>query len=126
MSDRNARRLAAKHLDKLPITMQQVLGEQWPSRPPKLVDVWRSKDFLAQVFLEPAGVLRISVNRVTRRHGQWEQGITWDELMRVKREIGYADNDAVEVYPADRDIVNVANMRHLWVMPEPLAFAWRK
>lgn len=24
------------------------------------------------------------------------------------------------------DVVNVAPMRHLWVMPEKLTFAWRK
>jgi hypothetical protein len=30
----------------------------------------------------------------------------------------------VEIYPRDRDIVNIANMRHLWVMAEPLALGW--
>lgn len=33
---------------------------------------------------------------------------------------------AVEIYPAERDIVNVANMRHLWVLPERLPFGWRR
>ena len=33
---------------------------------------------------------------------------------------------AVEVFPADDQVVNVANMRHLWVLPEPLPFAWEK
>jgi hypothetical protein len=46
-------------------------------------------------------------------------------LQRLKAECGYADRDAVEVYPRERDVVNVANLRHLWVMREPLAFAWR-
>lgn len=26
---------------------------------------------------------------------------------------------------ADKDVVNVANMRHIWVLDEPLVFAWR-
>jgi len=36
------------------------------------------------------------------------------------------DADAIEIFPADMDVVNVANMRHLWVMAEPVEFAWRK
>ena len=32
----------------------------------------------------------------------------------------------MEVYPRTADLVNVANMRHLWVLPELLPFAWRK
>jgi hypothetical protein len=32
---------------------------------------------------------------------------------------------AVEIYPADGDVVAVANMRHLWLLPEAPAFAWR-
>lgn len=130
MSDRNARRLAAKRMDKeserLSITMRRVPEQDWGPHQPNMASVWRSKDFLAQVYLEPGNVVRISVNRTARRLGMWEDGITWDELMRIKRELGYAGLDAVEVYPADRDIVNIANMRHLWIMPEPLAFAWRK
>jgi hypothetical protein len=46
--------------------------------------------------------------------------------MQLKRECGRGDRDAVEVYPADRDIVNVANMRRLFFPPEPLAFKWRR
>jgi hypothetical protein len=33
--------------------------------------------------------------------------------------------DAVEVYPPAGDVVNVANMRHLWVLRDRLPFAWR-
>jgi hypothetical protein len=30
------------------------------------------------------------------------------------------------VFPPDTDVVNVANMRHLWILaPGTLAFAWR-
>ncbi|WP_441316779.1 DUF7694 domain-containing protein [Halomonas sp. hl-4] len=32
----------------------------------------------------------------------------------------------MEVYPDDANIVNVSNMRHLWVLPEQPAFMWRK
>lgn len=126
MSARNARRVAEKENAKASAIMERVPQQDWPFLQDKLIEVWRSRHFLAQIFAEPNSVQRISVCRVSRRMGEWEEGIAWDELMRVKREIGRGQQDAVEVYPGDRDIVNVANMRHLWLLPEPLYFAWRK
>jgi hypothetical protein len=71
-------------------------------------------------------VVRLSVCRTSLAGDRWQDGITWDELQRLKRECGYGDADAIEVFPADTDVVNVANMRHLWVMADPIACAWRK
>lgn len=93
----------------------------------RFVRVLRSRQFLVQEFIEPGGIIRLSVNRTTLRgHGRWDDGITWDELQRLKAEAGYGDRFAVEVYPADGDVVNVGNLRHVWILPEPLAFAWRR
>lgn len=101
--------------------------EQWPvSQPdPKRLEVWVSCEFLVQVFAENDGVLRLTANRTSVRHdGQWDDGLTWDELQTIKRQIGRGDLYAVEVFPRDRDVANVANMRHLWVLPEPLRIGW--
>lgn len=46
-------------------------------------------------------------------------------LQHLRTEAGYADRCAVEIYPPDQDIVNVANMRHLWIVEMP-DFAWKK
>jgi len=93
----------------------------------KFVRVLRSRRFLVQVFDEPGGVVRLSASRtVLRGDGRWEDGITWDELQRLKAEAGYGDRFAVEVYPADANVVNVGNLRHLWILPEPLTFAWSR
>lgn len=44
----------------------------------------------------------------------------------MKAEIGRGDLFAVEIFPPDVDIVNIANMRHLWVVPaEMVPFAWK-
>lgn len=67
----------------------------------------------------------MSVCRTSMRQGRWVDGISWDDLQRLKREAGYGESDAVEVYPADSDVVNVANMRHLWILETPIRFAWR-
>lgn len=100
---------------------------QWPNdTDPKRKEVWRSRDFLVQVFAEDDGVLRMSVNRSTMEpDGYWTEGITWDELQKLKRQIGRGDMFAVEIYPRDKDIVNVSNIRHLWILPKMLPIGWR-
>lgn len=89
--------------------------------------VLRSRKFLVQVFRQPTGIIRITINRTRLKAiGRWEDGITWDEIQKIKTQIGYSHRDAVEVYPKDEDIVDVANMRHIWVLPEhQLNFIWR-
>lgn len=89
-------------------------------------EVWGSEQFLVQVYKEGNGILRVSVNRaVLGLDNKWKDNVSWEELMEIKRQIGYADRYAVEVYPKDVDIVNKANMRHLWVLPEPLDIGWK-
>jgi len=110
-----------------PATMAVQPKDGWPANtPPGIVEVWRSNKFLAQVYEEGPEVLRVSICRtMLSKYGSWEEDISWEELMQIKREIGLANAYAVEVYPQDTDIVNVANMRHLWVLPRPI-IGWRK
>lgn len=88
---------------------------------------WRSREFVVQAFRVPGDVIRLSVNRthVDPSTMRWVDGITWDDLQRLKSEAGYGDREAVEVYPPDANVVDVANIRHLWVLPERLPFSWR-
>ncbi|SUD94267.1 Uncharacterised protein [Ralstonia mannitolilytica] len=126
---REQRRALERENARQPSILTPVEG--WQSAPRKadnLIEVWRSREFLVQVFDEGQGILRASCNRPVydAATNRWEDGITWDELQRIKREIGRGHLDAVEVFPADRDIVNVANMRHLFIFDKPLPYAWRK
>ena len=67
----------------------------------------------------------MSVTRTTfRGDGRTDDGITWDELQGLKRSIGRGEQYALEVYPRDSDIVNIANMRHLWLFEEPMDCGW--
>lgn len=89
---------------------------------------FRNRNFFAAVFLddcEGQSYCRLTVNRTELfQDGNWIDKITWDELMAVKRGIGMGDRWMVEVYPKDDEIVNVANMRHLFLVPRPpFAFA---
>lgn len=110
--------------------MEPVPREEWPfftefeTQPLK---VWRSKDYLAVLYLQKAdGKTRLTVNSVRRmpnrkrRNGtDWRDGITWDELQRIKNETLGPDVWCVEVYPSESKLVNVSNMRHLWPLEEP-------
>lgn len=88
-----------------------------------ILEIWRSRHFLATIY-DQGGVIRISVNRsAVKNNGHWKEGISWDDLMRIKREIGRADQYAVELFPSDRDLVDVANIRHLFLVERP-DFAW--
>ena len=115
---------------KWPVELSPVPEASWPASYPghhRPVGVWRSREFIVQVFLEGDGVLRLTANRthVDPATLRWVDGITWDELQAIKRQAGYGDRFAVEVYPSDVDIVNVGSLRHLWILPEALPFSWR-
>lgn len=131
ITTRAQRRELERENAKRPAQMALVPRSEWPlehQRSSAILRVWRSRDFLVQEYAEaPPVLVRLSVLRTTLdpKAGRWVDGITWDELQRLKAECGYSRHDAVELYPADQDVVNVANLRHLWVMRELVDFAWR-
>lgn len=131
-ADRRANlKLAKSHLRKVNRTLSddfiEIPKENWPRKSdPTPFAVYRSKRFLVQAFEERDSIVRLSVCRTTvDAHGNWLAHITWDELQDIKIGVGYSDRDAVEVYPRSSDVVNVSNMRHLWVLPDYLKYAWR-
>lgn len=118
--NRATRRAMAGARRKLPCT-----GPRGP-----LVD--RSVDIAAIEGAPPRGLERVLENgtylvqdcaradgwrvlMICRRDGR--EGISWDDLAWLKDAAGYADREAVELYPRTGDVVNVANMRHLWILP---------
>ncbi len=114
-----------------PPTLTPIPPGEWPRQPPgqsPAVMAWRSQKFLVVLYNEGAGH-RLTVNRTEFAPGptfRWKDGITWDELMKVKAEAGFRDSWAAELYPPDDEVVNVANMRHLWLLKEAPPFGWKK
>lgn len=51
---------------------------------------------------------------------------TWPEAMRIKNELAGPDATAVEVYPPAAEVVDQADMYHLWVLPGPLPFSLKE
>lgn len=108
---------------------EKVPRENWTNPPDGLLEVWKSKDFLVQTNQEKYHK-RITINKTTYsiRNGKpiWAQGITWDEIQEIKSIVGYSDYWAVECYPPDNQIFNIANMRHIWILEHPPEFGWHK
>lgn len=96
------------------------------TRHARILRAWRNRHFLVQLYqdgsFERLSVNRASIDPVTEG---WRDGITWDELMACKRAVGYGDRWCVEAYPPDDDVVNVAAIRHLFVLDDAPLWAWR-
>ncbi len=108
-----------------PRAMTIVPREAWPpgatlallSASCQALGVWRSRTHLAIVYPAPEPAWR----RITVQRTDWDErgaldGISWDYLQQIKIEVGLGGYVAVEVYPEDDQLVNVANMRHLWIL----------
>ena len=48
---------------------------------------------------------------------------TWPEMQRIKDDLAGPGATAVEVYPPRDEIVDQANMYHIWIVPGPLPFS---
>jgi hypothetical protein len=99
--------------------------------PPNQIRALRNRKFLVQEFMPALGtedmvLCRLSVNIIALDGDQWVDGIGWEELQHIKSALGYADMEAVEIYPRDRDVVNVAAIRHIFVLRGLLPFTWRR
>lgn len=127
---REMRRQMERDNAKQPTALQPVPESQWPhvqgmTKMPYAV--MRSRFFLVQMFQEADGCSRLSIARTSvSGNGDWQEGIAWEEMQDIKRQCGLGDYYAVEVFPRDRDTINVANMRHLWVLREPLNIGWSR
>ena len=126
-----ARKVLRKQNAKYPKVPAEIPKSEWPNLFSGGGDntrtrVWRSCDFLIQEFTLPGDLIRLSICRTDLNpQGKWKDNISWDELQMIKKLIGYADQDAVEIFPEEEHMVNVANMRHLWVLPDPIPWKWQ-
>jgi len=104
---------------------EEVPRSEWPvAIPQNLSRAYRSSQFFVQVYDLPDGVIRLTVCRTAIDGDDWAAEISWDSLQDIKRRIGYGDSYGIEIYPREVDLVNVAAMRHLWLLAEPLHIGW--
>lgn len=56
-----------------------------------------------------------------------KDGITWEELQSIKNDFAGSDTQAIEFYPREKHLVNIAPVRHLWcfMSGEQIKFGYR-
>lgn len=114
--------LASRQLREVPRELWQWQEGPLPER------MLLSSEFMVQVQHSETSGLRLTVSRTARTESgsDWMEGITWDELQRLKCEAGYRDHWCVECYPPSDQVVNVANMRHLWILGHTPPYGWKR
>lgn len=106
----------------------RVEKSEWPETQPgwsRPIDVIGGLGLISLVFQEGSGRLRISA-RWAQIGAVWDKTpIGWEALQAVKNFVA-PQRAALEIYPVEGREVNVANMRHLWVLPEKtgIPFGW--
>ena len=108
----------------IPFKMEEVPKEKWKNlnhgNPRNdVLQVFKSDRFLVQVR-KHKDCVRLAINKVKYdiELGKivWKDGITWDELQEIKDQCGFKDKWLCEYYPPKDKVVNIANIRHLWVL----------
>lgn len=59
-------------------------------------------------------MIHLSIKRIDRQPVR-----DWAHLQRIKNELVGEKNEAIELYPAEDRVVNMANQYHLWVVADP-------
>lgn len=115
--ERRAQNAERKRLKMGPLRDEftTVPPHRWPTGitiPEGLFCLLQNGHLLVFLCERPGG---LTLMMVQRRNGK--DGLLWDDLQWVKDAVGLGDHEAIEIYPRGSDLVNVANIRHLWVLP---------
>lgn len=117
------RQLIASYPDTLEIVPENDPNLPYSSHPQDIEHIYRSKKYT--VILWKQGIdhtlllgqkFSISRNEWDSKDRRYKDGLTWDEIMDIKREMGFGERTAIEYYPADSEVVNLANMRHIFLI----------
>lgn len=93
------------------------VGDGWAA---EITEVYRNSVFcvLKRVVETPQGpITHLGISSLSGERP------TWPEAQRIKDEIAGPTATAVEVYPPRNEIVDEADMYHLWVLPHALPFS---
>ena len=89
------------------------------------IGIWEDDVYYVAAFLDQ-NTIRLDINRK-----DMADGLTWDDLQSIKTKCGFENFDAVEFYPRNADVLNTANIRHLYLFSTLLpqirrGYTWKK
>jgi hypothetical protein len=85
--------------------------------------VFKNPHFLVQLYKD-GNFSRLSINRCQHINGKWLDKITWDDLQEIKNNLGFHQSWCMECFPPMDCLVNVVNIRHLFVLNEAPQFGF--
>lgn len=91
-------------------------GRTWAA---EFATAHRNKVFSVLDRTLPDGTRHLAVSSLSGERPSW-----W-EMQRIKDDLAGHAATAVEVYPPKQEIVDEADMFHIWVLPQPLPFGLR-
>ena len=94
------------------------LGNDWPQKS-GMKRACLNNVYSVQFFVRTSAWGPID-HLIIRRHDE-QLHIPWSEMQRLKDELCGPERVAVEVFPPVSQLVDDANLRHLWVLPEGFA-----
>jgi hypothetical protein len=123
---RMARRLSQKNQERQIMrasnlrweVMVEVPREVWPigCSGRRAMRFWKNNKYTCTEYpsrsTEHGLVRHLLIQRVTG-----ERVARWDHLQRIKNETVGTEVVAIEVYPAESQVVNACHVYHLWVLP---------
>ncbi len=91
-----------------------------PHAPEGCVQCWVNNKYSVQLIAR--GELEVLM---VRRHDEGDE-YPWRDLQRIKNELVGEDREAVQVFPKQGEVVDVADMAHIWLVPvgQPLPYTF--
>lgn len=101
-----------------------------PERRPELApnERWSPTVHVNNRYVVQVSLVATAIGQVIHlwiRHHAGEMPRSWRELQWIKDEIVGPERAAVEVFPPRSELVDSANMAHLWVLPEDFVVPFR-
>lgn len=100
--------------ERFPVSPGMIGGRGWTR---EIVLAHRNRCFCVLERPLPDGTIHLGVSSLSQIRP------TWWEMQRIKNEIAGESATAVEVYPPGAEVVDGADMFHIWVLPAPLPFS---
>ena len=94
---------------------------------PSIQSLWADEEFFVSVHTEGDDTYRLVVMRMADcapYDTSVSVPLSFEDVQHLKREVGFADRCAVEVFPADENVVAGPAVRHVIVLPQGQHVGW--
>ena len=117
------RQLIASYPDTLEIVRENDPNIPYSSHPQDIEHIYRSKKYTVILWKQGIDPTLLMGQKISISRNEWDSksrryvgDIVFDEIMEIKREMGLGEEKCIEFYPKDSELVDLANMRHIWVI----------